>query len=433
MCGFSCKTGRETGFQQDFLRLYPVVKTARLCYDKRTEKDGKVVIAMTEFLLRSFIKDADNIDDPQVRERYGMLSSIVGVCCNILLFAGKFLLGTLTNSIAIAADAFNNLSDVGSSMVTYIGFKLASKPADSDHPFGHGRIEYLSGLVVSFLILLVGVEVGKNAIEKILNPTPVEFSVVAIVGLLMSIAVKLWMGSFNKKLGKKINSAAMEATATDSISDAVSTSATMISVIAAAFTELPVDGVIGLLVAVLILKAGWGAMQDTLSPLLGQKADPELVDALEEKLIAYDGILGIHDLIVHDYGPGRRFASVHAEVPANKDVMLSHDVIDTAEREVGAALNIELVIHMDPIETDDAATAIMRQLVAEKVKEIDSSFTIHDFRMVIGGELTNLIFDIVVTQNTKLSDQQVKDEIQKKMKAVDPNCFTVVLVDHAYV
>ena len=387
---------------------------------------------MTEFLLRSFVKDAERIDDPQVRERYGMLSSLVGAFCNILLFAGKFLLGTLTNSIAIAADAFNNLSDVGSGMVTYIGFKLASKPADADHPFGHGRIEYLSGLIVSFLILLVGVEVGKGAIDKILHPTPVEFSVVAIIGLLMSIAVKLWMGGFNRKLGKKINSAAMEATAVDSISDAISTAATMISVIAAAFTELPVDGVIGLIVAVLILKAGWGAAQDTLSPLLGQKADPELVKDIEEHLMRYDGILGIHDLIVHDYGPGRRFASVHAEVPCNKDMLLSHDIIDTAEREVGAALNIELVIHMDPIETDDAATNIMRQLVLEKVREIDPEFTIHDFRMVIGGELTNLIFDVVVSHDTQMTDQQVKDEIQKKMKAVDPNCFTVVLVDHAY-
>lgn len=388
---------------------------------------------MTELLLRTFVKDAENIDNPQVRERYGMLSSLVGAVCNILLFAGKFLLGTLTNSIAISADAFNNLSDVGSSMVTYIGFKLASKPADHDHPFGHGRIEYLSGLFVSFLILMVGVEVGKGAIDKILHPTPVEFSVVAIVGLLMSIGMKLWMGGFNRKLGKKINSAAMEATAVDSISDAVSTAATMISVIAAAFTDLPVDGIIGLIVAVLILKAGWGAAQDTLSPLLGQKADPELVDAIEEHLLKYDGILGIHDLIVHDYGPGRRFASVHAEVPSNKDVLMSHDVIDTAEREVGAALNIELVIHMDPIETDNAATSLMRQLVAEKVKEIDPKFSIHDFRMVIGGELTNLIFDIVVTRDTKLSDQEVKDEIQKKMKAVDPNCFTVVLIDRAYV
>lgn len=388
---------------------------------------------MTEFLLRSFVKDAERIDDPQVRERYGMLSSLVGAFCNILLFAGKFLLGTLTNSIAIAADAFNNLSDVGSGMVTYIGFKLASKPADADHPFGHGRIEYLSGLLVSFLILMVGVEVGKGAIDKIFHPTPVEFSVVAIIGLLMSIAVKLWMGGFNRKLGRKINSAAMEATAVDSISDAVSTAATMISVIAAAFTDLPVDGVIGLIVAVLILKAGWGAAQDTLSPLLGQKADLELVENLEKHLLAYDGILGIHDLIVHDYGPGRRFASVHAEVPCHKDMLLSHDIIDTAEREVGAALNIELVIHMDPIETDDAATNIMRQLVSEKVKEIDPTFSIHDFRMVIGGELTNLIFDICVSQDTKLSDQEIKDEIQRKMKAVDPNCFTVVLVDHAYV
>ncbi len=388
---------------------------------------------MTDFLVKTFVKDSDNIENIHVRERYGMLSSMVGVLCNILLFAGKFLLGTLTNSIAVAADAFNNLSDVGSCFVTWIGFKMASKPADSDHPFGHGRIEYLSGLFVSALILLVAVEIGKTSIDKIINPTPVEFSVVAIIGLLMSILVKLWMGSFNGKLGKKINSAAMEATAVDSRSDAVSTAATMISVIAAGFTELPIDGFIGLIVTVLILKAGWGAAQDTLSPLLGQKADPELVKALEAKLLEYDGILGIHDLIVHDYGPGRRFASVHAEVPAKKDVMMSHDVIDTAEREVGAALNIELVIHMDPIETDDAATAIMRKLVLEKVHEIDPTFSIHDFRMVCGGELTNLIFDICVSRDTKMSDQEIKDTIDKKMKAIDPKCYTVVLVDHAFV
>lgn len=387
---------------------------------------------MTEFFLRTFIKDADNTENPQVRERYGMLSSAVGIACNILLFLGKFLLGTMTGSIAIAADAFNNLSDVGSSAVTYIGFKMAGKPADEDHPFGHGRIEYLSGLLVSFLILLVGFEVGKSSIDKIIHPQAVEFSIVAILGLLLSIAVKLWLGGFNRKLGRRIHSAAMEATAVDSISDAVSTAATMLSVIAAAFTDFPVDGIIGTLVALLILKAGWGAAQDTLSPLLGQKADPELVQELERQLLSYEGILGIHDLIVHDYGPGRRFASVHAEVPANKDVMLSHDVIDTAERQVGQSLNLQLVIHMDPIETDCAATNLMRQLVAEKVKEIDESFTIHDFRMVCGGELTNLIFDICVSHNTKLSDQQIKDEIQQKMKAVDPNCFTVVLVDRAF-
>ncbi len=388
---------------------------------------------MTDFLVKTFIKDPDNVENIHVRERYGMLSSMVGVLCNILLFAGKFLLGTLTNSIAVAADAFNNLSDVGSCFVTWIGFKMASKPADSDHPFGHGRIEYLSGLFVSALILVVAVEIGKTSIDKIINPTPVEFSTVAIIGLLMSILVKLWMAAFNGKLGKKLNSAAMEATAVDSRSDAVSTAATMISVIAAGFTELPIDGFIGLIVTVLILKAGWGAAQDTLSPLLGQKADPELVKALEAKLLEYDGILGIHDLIVHDYGPGRRFASVHAEVPAKKDVMMSHDVIDTAEREVGAALNIELVIHMDPIETDDAATAIMRKLVLEKVHEIDPTFSIHDFRMVCGGELTNLIFDICVSQDTKMSDQEIKDTIDKKMKAIDPKCYTVVLVDHAFV
>ena len=388
---------------------------------------------MTEFLLRSFVKNADDVENPKIREKYGILSSAVGIFCNILLFVGKFILGTITNSIAVTADAFNNLSDVGSSLVTVIGFKLAAKPADAEHPFGHGRIEYLSGLFVSFLILLVGLEIGKNSIGKIISPEAVEFSFAAVIGLIMSIAVKLWLGLFNKKLGKKINSSVMEATAVDSISDAVSTSATLISVIAAAFTDFAIDGFIGLLVTVMILKAGISAAQDTLSPLLGQKADPELVAELQDRLLSYEGIIGIHDLIVHDYGPGRRFASVHAEVPANQNMLKSHDVIDNAEREVGRALNIELIIHMDPIETDCEASNQMKIIVAEKVREIDENFTIHDFRMVCGGELTNLIFDICVSPNSKLSEQEIKDLIDKKMKAINSNYYTVVQVDRAYV
>lgn len=397
----------------------------------KQEKGGKNV--MTEWLIGRVLPAGASSEDPKLRERCGLLSSLVGICCNLLLFVGKFILGTLTNSIAVSADAFNNLSDVGSSLTTFLGFKLASKPADADHPFGHGRIEYLSGLLISFLILMVGFEIGKGAVEKILHPEAVSFSWVAVAGLLLSIGVKLWLGSFNRRLGRKINSAAMEATAVDSVSDAISTGATLLAVVAAAFTTLPIDGIMGIFVAVLILKAGWGSAQDTLSPLLGTKADPELVKALEEKLLSYEGILGIHDLIVHDYGPGRRFASVHAEVPCERDVMLSHDVIDTAERDVGKELGLQLVIHMDPIQIDCDAVNIMRQVVLEKVREINPQFSIHDFRMVSGGELTNLIFDISADTTCDLSDQEIKNQIEQKMKAIDPNYYTVVTVDHAYV
>ncbi len=387
---------------------------------------------MTDFLVRTFIPQSDDVENPAIRERYGMLSSTVGVCCNVVLFIGKFLLGTLTNSIAIAADAFNNLSDVGACFVTLVGFKMASKPADRDHPFGHGRIEYVSGLVISFFILLVGLEIAKGSISKIIHPEPVAFSTTALLGLMMSIAVKLWMGRFNRKLGRKIHSAAMEATASDSISDAVSTGATMLSVLAAAFTDFPVDGIIGAAVSVLILKAGLSAAKDTLDPLLGQKADPQFAKEVEKQLLSYDGILGLHDLIIHDYGPGRRFASVHAEVPADKDIMLSHDVVDTAEREVGKALNLELVIHMDPIQPENSVTKRMHRLVIEKVQEIDPSFTIHDFRMVSGAELTNLIFDICIQQDCAMSDREIKEEICRKIKSVDENYHVVVQVDHAF-
>lgn len=387
---------------------------------------------MVELLEKIFVKDRENVENPQVREQYGMLSSGVGVCCNLVLFTVKFLLGTLTNSIAIAADAFNNLSDVGSSVVTLVGFKMASKPADKDHPFGHGRIEYLSGLAISFFILMVGVEVGKSSIEKIFHPEPVEFSIVAIIGLAASIGVKLWMAYFNQKLGRKIGSAAMEATAVDSRSDAISTTATLISVVAAAFTTLPIDGVMGTIVSVMILLAGYGAAKDTLSPLLGQKPDEELVKNLEKMMMSYEGVLGIHDLIVHDYGPSRRFASLHAEVPVNQDIMLSHDIIDTAEREIGKALNLELVIHMDPIETDNELTNEMRQIVLQNVREINPEFNIHDFRMVHGGELTNLIFDITVPIETKMENAEIQAAIEQKMKEINPNYFTVTLVDRVY-
>lgn len=388
---------------------------------------------MTDFLLRLFVKNANDTENAAVRGRYGVLGSVVGVICNLLLFAAKFILGAFSNSIAITADAFNNLSDVGSSLVTLVGFKMAAKPADRDHPFGHGRIEYLSGLVVSFFILFVGLEIGKTSLQKIFNPEPVVFSLFVVAGLVLSIFVKLWLGAFNRRLGKKIGSTAMQASAVDSISDVCSTSVTLISVIAARFTSLPVDGVMGVVVAVFILAAGCGIAKDTLNPLLGVKPNPALVKRIQEMVLAYDGILGIHDLIVHDYGPSRRFASVHAEVSVHIDIIHSHDIIDRAERAIAQELNVELVIHLDPIETDCEKTNEMHVLTASLVREIDPAFTIHDFRMVCGGTLTNFIFDICVPIETKRTDDDIRREIAAKIGRLDPEFYTVVNVDRSFI
>lgn len=387
---------------------------------------------MTQLLIRLFVRDAQNTEEPAVRVRYGILGGVVGIVCNVALFLAKLLLGVISNSIAVSADAFNNLSDVASSVVTLVGFKIAAKPADRDHPFGHGRVEYLSGLIISFLIMLVGVEIGKTSIQKIINPEPVVFSVIVVVGLVLSIGVKLWMGAFNKALGRRIGSAAMEATSVDSLSDVCSTTATLISVIAARFTTLPVDGVMGAVVACLILYAGYGVAKDTLNLLLGKKTDPELAKRIEEMILAYDGILGIHDLIVHDYGPNRRFASVHAEISVHSDIILSHDTIDRAEREIAKKLNIEMTIHLDPIETDCEKTNEMRELTARLMREIDEGCTIHDFRMVHGGAQTNLIFDVKLPIESKYSDAEMKEKISRKVKEYDQSYFTVVNVDRSY-
>lgn len=387
---------------------------------------------MTQLLVKLFVKDAQNTGDPKVRERYGVLGGAVGMVCNVLLFAVKLVLGMLSNSIAVTADAFNNLSDVGSSLVTLVGFKIAAKPADKDHPYGHGRIEYLSGLIIALLILLVGVEIAKSSISKIFQPEPVTFSIIVVVGLVLSIGVKLWMGFFNKNLGKQIGSTAMAATSVDSLSDVCSTTVTLISVIAARFTTLPIDGVMGTLVAALILYAGYGVAKDTLSPLLGKKPDPELVKQIESRILAYDGILGIHDLIVHDYGPSRRFASVHAEMSVHSDIILSHDIIDRAEREIAKEMNIEISVHLDPIETDCTKTNEMRALTARLVQEIDPACTIHDFRMVHGGAQTNLIFDIKVPVENKCTEGEIKAAIAKKISDYNPTYYTVVNVDRSY-
>ena len=388
---------------------------------------------MISLLSKWFIKDRDNVTDPAVRRAYGSLCGIVGIALNLLLFAGKFLAGILSGSIAVTADAFNNLSDAGSSVITLLGFHLAGKKPDPDHPFGHGRIEYISGLIVSGLILLMAFELGKSSFEKILHPEVVDFSLLAIVILAVSVAVKLYMSFYNASVGKKIDSAAMKATAADSRSDAISTSAVLLAMLVGKWTGLMIDGYVGLLVAVLILIAGINAAKETIAPLLGQVPDEDFVKDIERIVMTHAPICGIHDLVVHDYGPGRVMLSLHAEVPASGNILELHDVIDNAEFDLRNQLGCEATIHMDPIVTDDGLTGELRRQVAELVKTIDERMTIHDFRMVPGGTHTNLIFDAVIPYDDKLKKDEVEKQIKELVQQMDGNYFAVVLVENSYV
>ena len=387
---------------------------------------------MINLLVKTFVKDAGNVQDPQVRQRYGTLSGAVGIFLNLLLSAGKMIAGLITGSIAITADAFNNLTDAGSSVVTLVGFRMAGKQADDDHPFGHGRIEYLSGLAVSVVILLVGLELAKSSVEKIIHPEPVEFSWLSAGILIAAICVKLWMSYFNRSLSRRIGSAAMAATATDSLSDAVATSAVLLSAIIGKFTGVNIDAWAGILVALFILRAGWGAAKDTLNPLLGQSPDPELVRDIERTVLAHPQVVGIHDMIIHDYGPGRSMMSLHAEVPAGSDIMEVHDEIDAIERELKAKYRIDASIHMDPIVTGDETISKARKMVSELVREVDPAMTIHDFRMTSGPQHRNLIFDVVVPYSVKSTDEEVRREIERKIRSADPNSFAVIQIDRAY-
>ena len=388
---------------------------------------------MITLLSRWFIRDRDHVTDPAVRRAYGQLCGLTGIGLNVLLFIGKFLAGTISGSIAITADAFNNLSDAGSSVITLLGFRLAGRKPDPEHPFGHGRIEYISGLIVSGLILLMGAELAKTSFDKILHPAAVDFSVIAMVILAVSILVKLYMSLYNRQIGKKINSAAMAATAADSISDAISTSAVLAAMLVAKFSGLMIDGYVGMIVAVLILISGVKAAKETIAPLLGQAPETEFVQQIERIVMSHPPICGIHDLVVHDYGPGRVMISLHAEVPASGDMLELHDVIDNAEIALRRELNCEAVIHMDPIVTDDGITSELRAKVSELVKTIDERITIHDFRIVPGNTHTNLIFDAVVPFDIGISAQEVSERISRLVSEMDSNYFAVVLVEHSYV
>ena len=388
---------------------------------------------MIEFLARVFIRHRDTLSPSALRQAYGQLCGAVGIGLNLLLFAGKLFAGTISGSIAITADAFNNLSDAGSSVVTLLGFRLAGRKPDPEHPFGHGRMEYISGLAVAGLILLMGVELGKSSLKKILSPEEIVSSPLVLAILAVSVAVKLYMFYYNRSIGKKIKSAAMSATATDSLSDAVSTTAVLIATLVGQFTGLNIDGWVGLLVALFILFSAYKAAKETLSPLLGQTPDPEFVDRIEQIVLSYPEVLNIHDLIVHDYGPGRMMISLHAEVSADGDLLQLHDVIDNAEHRLKKELGCMAVIHMDPIITNDAHTDALRMAVAEKVKSIDPRLTIHDFRTVSGPTHTNLIFDVVVPYDVKLTADEVRRRIGALVKELDENYFAVVQVDNSYV
>ena len=387
---------------------------------------------MIRFLSRIFIKDRENCSDPDVRRQYGVLCSVVGIALNIILFAGKYFAGAVSGSIAITADAFNNLSDAGSSVITLLGFKLAGRKPDKDHPFGHGRIEYMAGLAVSAVIVVMGVDLARGSVARIISPEPASTGWLTIAILAVSICVKLYMYMYNRATAKRIGSAAMNASAIDSLSDTAATGVVLICTLIARFGGVNIDGWCGVAVSVFILYSGCAAARDTISPLLGQAPDEEFVKRIEDIVLVKENIVGMHDLIVHDYGPGRCMISLHAEVPENGNMLELHDMIDLTERELKEKLGCDAVIHMDPIATEDEFVCMRRREVSELVKELDDRLTIHDFRAVRGPNHTNLIFDVVVPQGFAMTDAGLISALEEKVRARWPECFIVVTVDRNY-
>lgn len=389
---------------------------------------------MVDFLVHKFVKDYENTENAKVRTSYGVMASMVGIFCNILLFAGKFTVGLVLHSVSVLADAFNNLSDAASSVIGFVGVKMASKPADQDHPFGHGRIEYIAALIVSFLVIEVGLSFLKTAVGKIREPEELAFSTVSVMVLLASIGVKLWMAYFNRKLGKRIHSSVMMATATDAMGDVVTTSATVLSLLFCRFTGINIDGFVGVAVALVVMWAGVGIARDTLEPLIGKAVDPELYRQITDFVESYEGILGSHDLIVHNYGPTRSLASIHAEVPNDVSIEISHEIIDKIEREAAKKLGIFLVIHMDPVEVRDDRVTNVRMKVTDVLKEIDDRLTLHDFRLVDGEQQINLIFDVVVPfayQGAEL--KRLKEDISERVSLLDTRYQCVMTMEKGYV
>ena len=389
---------------------------------------------MTDLLVKMFVKNYEDTDNISVRTAYGVLASGVGIACNVLLSLAKMMVGMLLHSVSVMADAFNNLSDAGSSIIGLVGVKMAEKPADEDHPFGHGRIEYVAALIVAFLVIEVGFTFFKDSISKIRHPEELRFQMVSIVILGMSILVKLWLGMFNKKLGKKIDSQVMMATAADSLGDVIATAATVVSILFWKVTGINIDGFVGVGVSLVVMWAGIGIARDTLEPLIGEATTPEDYRRIKKFVEKYDGIMGSHDLIVHNYGPGRSMASIHAEVPNNVSIEVSHEIIDRIERDAAKELGIFLVIHMDPLETEDQTVLKVRKKTEKAVEELDSRCSIHDFRMVKGEDQTNLIFDLVVPREySEKKGDELMIRVIERMQEIDKRYQCVITLENSFV
>ncbi|MCI6190299.1 MAG: cation diffusion facilitator family transporter [Clostridium sp.] len=390
----------------------------------------------SKFLVNTFIKNNEDISDEKVRGKYIFLGGLVGIISNLLLFIIKLSVGLITSSIAIMADAFNNLSDASSSIITIVGFKLSDKPADAEHPFGHGRIEYISALIVSFMVMLVGFQFVKSSLERIFNPVDIKFEIIPFVLLLISIFVKVWLSSFNKFVGNKIDSSALKAASVDALGDVFTSSCVVISYLAAKFTSFPIDGYLGTLVALFILYSGFSLTKETLNPLLGEAPDPELVQKIQDMVLSYDNITGVHDLIIHNYGPCRCMASIHAEVPCDISIMEIHEIIDKAEREISEKLKIYLVIHMDPIAIEDEEVKKDFNMVCDIIEKDERIKSIHDFRVVGQGEVKNLLFDIVIDSEkmfkTMTKHETLINEINKAVKEIHPKYNCIITVDNDY-
>ena len=387
---------------------------------------------MTKLLIKLFLKDKD-ASTPHGREAYGRVAGIVGIICNLLLSVIKFVIGSVTNSVSITADATNNMTDAGSSIVTLIGFRLSEKPADEDHPYGHARIEYITGLIISFLTLIIGYDILKTSVSKIFNPEEIVFNWISVIILGISIFFKLWLALFNKTLGKKIKSKALEATAADSRNDVISTTAVLIATIISHFTGFNLDGYMGFCVAVFIIISGIGLVKETVGPLLGQAPSKEMYEMIENKILSYENVLGVHDLMVHSYGPGSYFASAHIEMDAKIDVLTCHDIMDTIERNFANEDNIHIVVHLDPTVLDCEETNELKEVVREILNDIDPIITFHDFRVVFGEKAKNVLFDIVVPPKYKYSDDELLSIIKNRVnEAGNGNLYAVVVIDRSY-
>lgn len=388
---------------------------------------------MGDFLFKKFIKDYENVKNPRVRDSYGKLAGIVGILSNLLLCIMKMLVGFISGSIAIVADAVNNLADASSSVITLAGFKLASMPEDKEHPYGHARIEYIAGMVVSLIIIVVGVELGKSSFEKILHPEPLEFSIYIVIVLLLAIAIKIWQAMFNVAAGKKINSLTLIATGTDSRNDVIATSAVLLSIITGYIFDIHIDGYMGVVVALFIIWSGISLVRETISPLLGEAPDPELIKEIEDIVFSHDGVIGIHDLVVHNYGPGKIFASIHIEVDSSIDVMISHDLVDNIECQLQKDLNIFATAHMDPVNLKDPNRDPLSHVIEDAIADLDGVLNFHDLRIVPGHTHTNVVFDVVLSPECRISHEQVDDAICSKVKEYNPTFSCVINYDISYV